>query len=275
MSIVRVVIEQPVTKVYVDRNSTIISQYTGQPVYPTIQASSPITYTPSSLTVGIDQSLININNTQVSGLGSASTRNVPLSGNASSNEVVLGNDSRLSSDSHMPFGVVTGVSGHYLVSMGSGVINQTIISGTLLYVPMYLSDPVDVNIIAVEVAASASEFGSVRLGIYDSNEKGIPGNLIVDAGTVNGSTVGVKQAVINATLQDLVWLAVSVQGGNVSLKCFTNTIQAFPSGTTGATSAGRLTLGSASPLFGTLPSVAPQSPLGTPYYPPLVNLRMT
>jgi hypothetical protein len=49
---------------------------------------------------------IEIANTQVTGLGTASTKDVPATGNASSTEVVLGNDGRLT-DSRTPTGTIT------------------------------------------------------------------------------------------------------------------------------------------------------------------------
>ena len=273
---VKVVIQQPTVEVSVNDDSVSLFQYTGSPVYPPINAESPITYNASTYTVGLNESNVYISSEQVSGLGTSATRNVALSGDATSDQVVLGNDSRLASSSaHMPFGIVTDIPGQYLVSMGSGVINQIIPEARLIYVPMWLSDSANVDRIAIEVASSASENGVVRLGIYESNERGLPGNLIVDAGTVNGSIVGVKQAIINQSLTGLVWLAVVAQNGNVSVKSFTNTIQAFPSTSTGAVSAGKLVLANVSPITGLLPSFAGASPTGMTYYPPLVNLRLS
>lgn len=275
MSHIKVVIQQPTVDVVVDDHAVNVYQYTGGPVYPAISAASPITYNSGTLTVGIDEEAIQISANQVTNLGSAATRNVPSSGDAAANEVVLGNDSRLvSSAAHMPFGIVTDVSGHYLVSMGSGVVNQILPLYRPLFVPMWLSDSAQVDRIVVEVAASASANGVVRLGIYSPNSKGLPGQLIVDAGTVDGSLVGVKQAVINQTLTGLVWLCVVAQNGNVSLKSFTNTIQAYPSPTTGAVSAGKLTLSYDTYYFGTLPTFTGGAPEGMTYYPPLVNLRL-
>lgn len=275
MSQVKVVIEQPTVNVIVEDDGVNVYQYTGTPIYPTIFATPPITYNAGTYTIGINQSSLNINQSQVTGLGSAATRNVPTSGDAASNEVVLGNDSRLTaSSSHMPFGIVTDVPGHYLVSMGSGVVNQILPSGRPFFTPIWLSDSAALDRIVVEVASSASEFGVVRLGIYAPNSKGLPGTRIVDAGTVNGSIVGVKQAVINQNLSGLIWLCVLAQNGNVSLKCFTNTIQAYPSPTTGAVSAGKLALSYDTPFFGALPANLTTPPVGSTYYPPLVNLRL-
>lgn len=61
---------------------------------------SPITDTgtPGSAIIGINQSLISIANTQVTGLGTASTKNIPVTGDASATEVVYGSDTRLTNE---------------------------------------------------------------------------------------------------------------------------------------------------------------------------------
>lgn len=63
-----------------------------------IAVTSPITNsgTSTSANIGINQSLIAIANTQVSGLGTASTKDIPVTGNASATQVVYGSDTRLS-----------------------------------------------------------------------------------------------------------------------------------------------------------------------------------
>jgi hypothetical protein len=72
----------------------------GQIVGPSgvISVTGPITNTgtASSAILGLDQSLLSIANTQVTGLGTASTKNIPATGNASTTEVVYGSDTRLS-----------------------------------------------------------------------------------------------------------------------------------------------------------------------------------
>lgn len=63
-----------------------------------ISVTGPITNTGTSTAanIGIDQTLLSIANTQVTGLGTASTKNIPATGNASVTEVVYGTDTRLS-----------------------------------------------------------------------------------------------------------------------------------------------------------------------------------
>jgi hypothetical protein len=59
-------------------------------------ATSPLILNATTLDISINQSLLALSNTQISGLGTASTRDVPASGNAISSQVVLGSDGRLS-----------------------------------------------------------------------------------------------------------------------------------------------------------------------------------
>jgi hypothetical protein len=63
-----------------------------------VSVTGPITNTGTSTAavVGIDQTSLSIANTQVTGLGTASTKDIPASGNASSTQVVYGSDTRLS-----------------------------------------------------------------------------------------------------------------------------------------------------------------------------------
>jgi hypothetical protein len=274
MGKVTVVVNQANVIVEPENTNVNVFRYSGENVYPNIYAQSPIVYNSNTRTISINQPAISIQRGQVGGLGTAASRDVPSSGNATSTQIVLGSDSRLSVMNHMPFGIVTDVSGQYLVSMGSGIVNQIIPEGRLFFVPMFMSDSAACDRIAVEVASSASANGLIRLGVYESNSKGLPGNLLIDAGTVNGNIVGVKQTIISNTFEGLVWIAVVAQNGVVSLKSFTNTMQAYPSATTGATSAGKLALSGGDGFYGTLPTTATSSPTGVTYYPPLVNLRL-
>lgn len=79
------------------------SQVTGTAVITTdsrlSDARTPTAHASTHASAGSDP--ISISNTQVSGLGTSSTRNVPATGNASSTEVVLGTDTRLT-DSRTP-----------------------------------------------------------------------------------------------------------------------------------------------------------------------------
>jgi hypothetical protein len=76
-----------------------------------ISVTGPITNsgTSTSANIGINQSLISIANTQVSGLGTASVKDIPATGNASTSQVVYGTDTRLSDTRTPSDGSVTTV----------------------------------------------------------------------------------------------------------------------------------------------------------------------
>ena len=62
-----------------------------------VSVTGPITNTgtPGAAELGLDQSLLSIANTQVTGLGTASTKDIPATGDASTTQVVYGSDTRL------------------------------------------------------------------------------------------------------------------------------------------------------------------------------------
>lgn len=64
----------------------------------TVSVTGPITNdgTSTAANIGINQSLLSIANTQVTGLGTSSTKDIPATGNASTSQVVYGTDTRLS-----------------------------------------------------------------------------------------------------------------------------------------------------------------------------------
>ena len=278
MASTQIYVQENNIQVTVEDDYVQLSAFSGAPVtviQNEIDAQSPLQYNSLNNTLSLNQSLLSVSSTQVSGLGTAATRNVPSAGNAGATEVVLGNDTRLnSSSSQMPFGVNTGVSGHYLVSVGTGVVNQLIPEYSIFYVPFWVSGSAQVNLIAIEVASSASAGGTARIGLYSVGTNGLPGTLLQDAGSVDTSTIGIKQAVISQNITGLVYAAVVAQSGNAIVKSLINTMHAYPSPTTGATSASKLSLSSTVPVYGALPSVAPAPFVGISYYNPIVNLRL-
>jgi hypothetical protein len=64
----------------------------------TISVTGPITNsgTSTAANIGINQSLISIANTQVTGLGTSSVKDIPATGDATTSQVVYGTDTRLS-----------------------------------------------------------------------------------------------------------------------------------------------------------------------------------
>ena len=81
------------------------------------------------------------------------------------------------------------------------------------YVPIPVPRSLTIDRIGIEVTSSATGSPTVRLGVY-ADGNGVPGALILDAGTVDASTPGFKEIAISQALTaGLVWLACAQQGG--------------------------------------------------------------
>ena len=105
----------------------------------------------------------------------------------------------------------------------SGAPNQSRMTAAPIVIPASCTaDRIGVEVTA-QVAAS-----TVRLGIYNDSA-GRPGSLLVDAGTVDSSTIGVKTITISQALSPGVyWLAGCSQGGAPSVRLYADL--ALPTG---------------------------------------------
>jgi hypothetical protein len=72
--------------------------------------------------------------------------------------------------------------------------------------------------IACNVTTGGTAGSTIRLGVYNSDGAGGVGGLLVDAGTVDGSTTGVKtvSSLTSATAADRLWLGAVWQGVNTT-----------------------------------------------------------
>lgn len=84
--------------------------------------------------------------------------------------------------------------------------------GDLIAAPFPVHSAMTFDRIGIEVTTSAAS-GVVRLGIYGDSD-GIPGSLILDAGTVDASTTGAKEITISQQLTPGMYYVASV--GQVS-----------------------------------------------------------
>ena len=99
------------------------------------------------------------------------------------------------------------------VSVG-GQTTQTFTNGSVLFVPMMLAVGRTADRIGMEVTGAGTAATSVhRLGIW-ADSGGVPGTLLVDAGTVATDSTGLKEVTISQVLaaNTLYWLGVVQQG---------------------------------------------------------------
>ena len=131
-------------------------------------------------------------------------------------------------------GVVMRPGLYYIPSNITATGGQALVSGDLGAVPFILAAGATLDSIGVNVTSGAAG-STVRLGIYD-DDTGYPGDLVLDAGTVDTATTGVKEASISQVLEvGRYWLAAVAQGGTPSIVC--QTVNTGAGGMVGASSA--------------------------------------
>jgi hypothetical protein len=124
-------------------------------------------------------------------------------------------------------------------------------------VPLYIPQTLTFDQIAIRVTTAATAGGVIRLGIYENNVNA-PGELIVDAGTVDSTATGSLTVTISQTLpQGYVWLAAVSQVATASINRYdasgAGTLR-LPSDNAGATFTQKLAGVAQSSVTGTLPS---------------------
>lgn len=108
---------------------------------------------------------------------------------------------------------------YYTANNGS-TINGTPTLNNLNAIPLFVPRSGTLAKLAINVSTLGA--GSVtRLGVYSDIQDsygGMPGNLLVDAGTVDCSTVGIKEALVGIPITPgLYWLAAVVQNATCAM----------------------------------------------------------
>ena len=87
---------------------------------------------------------------------------------------------------------------------------KTLASDTLYFSPIYIPTAATFDRIGINVTTLGSG-ASGRLGIYEADADGLPGDLLLDAGTVDCSSTGGKEITISQALSadTVYWLALA------------------------------------------------------------------
>lgn len=97
-----------------------------------------------------------------------------------------------------------------------GTSNQTLTQNTMVAVNGWVTQPIIIDRIGLLVIATA--LATVRLGVYDDAD-GLPGRLIVDSGSLDGTGTGVVEAAIYTELpMGQLWFAAVGQGANANTR---------------------------------------------------------
>lgn len=109
-------------------------------------------------------------------------------------------DAQVAADVSRPSAVGLLASGYYYFTHSpSNTTTATTTTGRLRLVPWYLPNAITINRIGAEVTSPGDAGSKFRIGIYaDSN--GIPGSLVLDAGTINGDSATVQEITVSQFL---------------------------------------------------------------------------
>lgn len=106
-----------------------------------------------------------------------------------------------------------GVGVYYEGNEGSGLGNGTLDAQNRAFAYPVLLRAGTLSRVAVNVNSAVAS-STLRLGIWNVGSDGFPGTLLLDAGTVDTSTTGDKEWVINQAVSDgWYWFSFSAQGG--------------------------------------------------------------
>jgi len=108
--------------------------------------------------------------------------------------------------------------GRWVTPMGGALSTVGVTEGTAVAAPIFVPYGKPIDAMACEVVTTAGSAGSVlRLGIATDNGSGLPGTVVVDAGTVDSTTISIKTATLGSsytpTNPGWHWLILVCQGG--------------------------------------------------------------
>lgn len=105
--------------------------------------------------------------------------------------------------------------GRYYGTPNPATVTATsaIVANSMTLTPFPVEKDTTIDRIAAEIVTAAAG-STLRLGIYRAGADGFPADLVLDAGTIDGTAVGAKELTVSQVLTaDLYWLAAVAQGG--------------------------------------------------------------
>lgn len=108
---------------------------------------------------------------------------------------------------------------YYAAGDANALSVNALVLNALYFMPFEVGKTSRFDRIACEVTTAGGAGALCRLGIYDTGTDGMPNNLVVDAGTIDGNVVAAAELVINQSLNTgLYWLAIVAQVAAASVR---------------------------------------------------------
>jgi hypothetical protein len=105
-------------------------------------------------------------------------------------------------------------SGSYYFSAGQAATasSATLGTGTLRLAPFWIPNAVTLTRLGADVATVGEAGSKFRIGLFADNGSGLPGSLILDAGTINGDSATIQEITVSQALAPgLYWFGGAIQ----------------------------------------------------------------
>lgn len=138
---------------------------------------------------------------------------VMVANSANSTGLGWASGSSASNDNNLIFGYGNSLSNYTKsINQGTTASGTALVANTIYCMPFNINISTTFTLIGVQVSSSVAAT-NIRLGIYDCyNTGGLPGSLILDAGTVDSSSNGEKTIAISQILHGKYWLCLISNG---------------------------------------------------------------
>lgn len=162
---------------------------------------------------------------------------------------------------------------YYGPPAGNYSTNSTNVGQKIQYwVPVWVPETVDVDRICVEITTGVGAGPTVTLAIYDSTADDAPGNLVLNAGTIDPTSPGVKEITIDQTLTRGMWWLSMHTNEKITYRAIVGTLPGVPSKAGGSyfSMVSNTLLRTSQPLFSPAPAY---STMSNTTFTPLLQVR--
>jgi hypothetical protein len=112
------------------------------------------------------------------------------------------------------------IPGNHIVWPGTTVRELT--AGYLFHFPWFLDNPFPIDELGLEVTTALAS-ALIRVGIYNADTNWQPSTLLLDAGTIDASTTGLKTKAVSLTIPPGRFMAVATASASVIIRMLTTT----------------------------------------------------
>ena len=94
---------------------------------------------------------------------------------------------------------------YYGPDHGAATSTLAITKDTMYLIPMWLPSGYTITRLAMSVTGAGGAGSVIRMGVYEATSTGLPGALLVDGGTIDGTSATVQEVTVSAAVNAAGW----------------------------------------------------------------------